>query len=119
LEEYLTVKKDFDAGCQTEVELQEVKKRFISALNNYIDWRVDGVIEERVHRDFKKASDQTTDVITTNIGYINASVVALTRAPVPIKNQTLPLRNYMEWMKVYNRWYNKERKKALLEDDDD
>jgi hypothetical protein len=115
LEEYLTVKRDVAAGCQDETALVGAKKRFAQALNQYIDWRTDGVLEERKRRISTSRSVKIADLLTSSMDGVTSSVAALNAAPTPpdidkIANDKSGLE---AWFKAYQDWYNTTRKKGL------
>lgn len=114
LEEYLTVKRDVAAGCQDEDALLGAKKRFAQALNQYIDWRADGVLEERKRRISTDRSVKLADLLTSSMDGVT-SIAALNAAPTPpdIDKIAKDKHGLESWLKAYQDWYNTMRKKGL------
>jgi len=97
LHEYFTLSDDVKSGCASIEELQEVKKRVAKALNDYIEFRLDSVIEQRKRRD----SSQMRNVIVvpeSNSAIIWSDVEKLvkdlTNAPKPINIDDLNFENF-------------------------
>lgn len=107
LEEYLKIKKDFKNAHDNEKALLAAIKRFAHAFNAYIDWRTDGVLEERGKRISTGRDLNIAELLTSN-AEIPVSVVALNAAPSP--PEKLPDE---QWVAAYNDWYNIIRKKGL------
>ena len=108
LEEYLVAKNDFRAGALDDISLQQTKKRLAQALNQYIDWRTDGVIEERQK---KLTSQFNTALVNSGSAPANvAALAALNSAPLPPTNED----DFEKWAEQYMNWYNNERKKGMV-----
>jgi hypothetical protein len=116
LEEYLALKKDFLNGCGDKKTLNEAKKRFARALNEYIDWRTDGVLEDRRKR-ITNTNISVADLMTSNAEMSNLdSIVALNGAPTPPSKEitkTITDQRLKDWLTVYNNWYHTQRIKGI------
>ncbi len=113
LEEYLEVRRDVSSGCNNEDALLGAKKRFAKALNEYIDWRTDGVLEDRKRRISTERSVQLADILTSNLEDVSL-ISALNSAPKPPELEHLKDKDNLErWLKAYQSWYNNNRKKGL------
>ena len=111
LHEYFTLSDDVKSGCASIEELQEVKKRVAKALNDYIEFRLDSVIEQRKRRD----SSQMRNVIVvpeSNSAIIWSDVEKLvkdlTNAPKPINIDDLNFENFKIWMEDYDEWFQEK-----------
>lgn len=111
LEEYFKAREDYAGGCLDKEGLQDAKKRVAQSLNQYIDWRADGVLEERRRRISTNQSVHIADLLTSNMGF-NSAISALNSAPLPLQND-IDLETFKNWMKTYRAWYIKERKNGL------
>jgi hypothetical protein len=113
LEEYLEVRRDVSSGCNDEDALLGAKKRFAKALNEYIDWRTDGVLEDRKRRISTERSVQLADLLTSNIDDVS-SIAALNSAPKPPDERLVADKEILDrWFKAYQDWYNTSRKKGI------
>src|SRR3972149_8644475 len=100
LEEYLTTKKDFSTGCENEEALLASKKRVAQALNQYIDWRTDGVLEERKKRISSDRNVKLADLLTSSMDGVT-SVTALNSAPTPLPVDMIDKHGLEKWLEVY------------------
>lgn len=109
LEEYLNAKKDFISGHVDEDMLRLAKKRFAGALNEFIDFRIDGVLEERKRKIAAEKTIHIEELLTSNV---DDEVLkdALSSAPPPPKS----LEELGVWIKEYNDWYESVRKEVLI-----
>lgn len=117
LEEYLTTKKDYVSGCGDEDALLGAKKRFSAALNDYIDWRTDGVLEERRKRISTERSINIADILTSNMKEVSEAITALNSAPKPPPAYNLEEwvtnGNHKKWFEAYRKWYEIDRKNGI------
>lgn len=112
LEEYFKAKEDYAGGCLDNEGLQEAKKRVAQSLNQYIDWRADGVLEERRRRISTNQSVHIADILTSKDSDFTSAISALNSAPLPLQND-IDLKTMQKWMKTYRAWYINERKNGL------
>jgi len=108
LDEYFVSKKDFMSGCNTEGDLTGAKKRFAQALNQYIDFLADGVLEERRRRISTGSSVKIADMLTSNMDDTVSATTALVSAPSPPEHMD------DNWMNAYRSWYNTSRKQGMM-----
>lgn len=108
LEEYLNAKKDFVSGHVDEDMLRMAKKRFASALNEFIDFRIDGVLEERKRKIAAEKTVHIEDLLTSNVTD-DSLKDALSSAPPPPKT----LNELGAWINEYNNWFETIRREAL------
>ena len=117
LEEYLLAKKDYVAGCGEEAALVSAKKRFAASLNDYIDWRTDGVLEERRKRISTERSINIADILTSNMKEVSDAITALNSAPTPPPSYSvdewIKAGNHKLWFEAYRKWYEIERKNGI------
>ncbi len=120
LEEYFSAKKDFLAGCGDEESVLRAKKHFSKALNSYIDWRADGVLEERRKRITTEKSFNIADLITMSAAEsqeaVTFAVTALNAAPNPPPinlDSWMDAGNHKAWFAAYRRWYEGIRREGM------
>lgn len=102
LKEYLEAKNESSNGF-----LLESKKKFAQALNEYIDWRAEGVLEDRVKRISTERSVLVADLLLPALKI--DSLTALNSAPNPPSDTA----NLKAWIENYRKWYDGDRKKGL------
>ena len=112
LEEYLEVKKDFSTGCACEDDMANARKRFAESLNKYIDWRTDGVLEERRKRINTGDSIKIAEVLSSSFESKAEAIGALNTAPNPPK-EGFSSEEFDRWVKTYREWYSVNRKRAI------
>lgn len=105
-------KAEHDAGKENHGLLTTIKKRFALALNNYIDFRVAGALEDQKK---KRISTESSVIIADVLNEeTKDSIAALNSAPSPLKPEALKNKTKREqWMEAYQVWYNGARKKGL------
>jgi hypothetical protein len=125
LEEYLAAKKDFMNGMQTEDNLNLQKKVFAQTLNEYIDYRAEGVMEGQRRKISTDASIKIADILTGHMdGEVSSAIAALNCAPMPptlhkqSDNESLTdwlsaLKELENWADNYRQWYEHSRKDGL------
>jgi len=114
LTEYLSAKKDHVAGQLTIEELAAAKKRCAEALNEYVDFRVQAVLDERrkhISQERIQIADNINSTIKNSAAVVR-SVTALNSAPPPPMAIDDP-KKMAEWRKQYAEWYENQRKKGI------
>ena len=97
LEEFLENKNDAKAHLES-------RKRLTIALNEYIDFRIAAVLEERRRiQDFQRLALLDNE---TNWADIFKLIEALNSAPPPPTDTT----NFATWCSSYHDWYHNVRK---------
>jgi len=113
LSDYLNLLKEYSSGCASEDELFESKKRVLQSLDEYIDYRLSLKFEER-RRSMSQERISIADSINSNVKTSAAtikSLSALNAAPTPPTNASPE--EMKEWLKVYNEWFEGQRKNGL------
>lgn len=117
LEEYLIAKKDYVSGCGEEDAVTGAKKRFAASLNDYIDFRTDGVLEERRRKISTEKSVHIADILTSNMKEVSEAITALNSAPNPPPAYDLEdwinAGNHKIWFEAYRKWYEIDRRAGI------
>jgi hypothetical protein len=113
LSELLNIQKEFITGNADQEVVQENQKRFASALNELIDYRVQILLDRRQagrSQERLAVADSINTAMQSTASTIK-SLSALQSAPPPIEN---PSETEMKvWIEEYNSWYDNKRKKAM------
>jgi hypothetical protein len=129
LEEFLSIKKDYLNGQQTEENYEYSKKHFAQSLNEYIDSHLPEMKDSSKPKDRSRvttaSSIKVADILANAFDGSNMAVIALNNAPSPLRfeededNQNIidwleMVKKCREWMKIYDEdWYSKIRVEAL------
>ena len=112
--EYINSKQEFSAGQAEAADVQEAKKRFGIALNDYVDWRIKGVLEKRrshLSQEMVAVADTINSTVKSSAISVKA-MAALNSAPPPPPDSSDP-EVVKQWYETYREWYNKTRQKGM------
>lgn len=120
IEGFFDTKKKYLNGEISVETLNEFKKKFITAFNDYIDFRLDGVLEQRKKRDDTQIdlSIPEMNAIENQPGAINNIIIlfdALNSVPTPPNDIETWIKsdNYKSWLRIYTEWHSTKRIAAL------
>ena len=107
----INTQHDYKTGNVDQEFLNESKKRFVQALNEFIDYRVREQLDTRrtsLSQERLAAADSINASIQSTASTIK-SLSALVSAPPPPKD----LKNFEEFQARYNQWYENNREKGM------
>ena len=107
----INTQHDYKTGNVDQEFLNESKKRFVQALNEFIDYRVREQLDIRrtsLSQERLAAADSINASIQSTASTIR-SLNALVSAPPPPKNTE----KYNEWVENYQNWYENNREKGM------
>jgi exopolysaccharide biosynthesis predicted pyruvyltransferase EpsI len=113
LNELLEVQKDHKTGQADDDSVLLAKKRFIQALNDYIDFRVNASMERR-RKHMSESRIALADDLHAQVSSTASaikSISALNSAPPPPKEPKEEA--IKEWLKEYNEWYDNKRANGM------
>lgn len=111
--EYINAKQEFSVGQVEEREVEQAKKRFATALNEYVDWRVQGALEKRrshLSQEMVAVADTINSTVKDSAMSVKA-IAALNSAPPP--PDTNDPETIKKWYETYREWYEKGRRKGM------
>jgi hypothetical protein len=114
LTELLVLEQDFKNGHADIEDVNEAKKRFISALHAIIDYRVNLANDER-RKHLSQERIAIADTINASLQSTATTVrtiAALNSAPPP-PNDPSNRDEIKRWVEEYNRWYDNQREKGM------
>lgn len=113
--ELMQANNDYRASKLSLDDFNSARKKFAAVLNDCIDFRVDGVLEERKKRLSSSGAFEVAALLTTGADIDKNSIVALNSAPLPPPNIEEWARNgdIKKWMHNYIEWYYTHRKDGL------
>jgi hypothetical protein len=107
----INTQHDYKTGNADQESFNEAKKRFVQALNEFVDYRVREQLDIRrtsLSQERIAAADSINASITSTASTIR-SLNALVSAPPPPKDSA----RYNEWVKNYQDWYENGREKGM------
>ena len=109
LSKYFDLKLNQDSLPQEEWQtaMTSAKKYVAEQLNSYIDWRTDGVLEERKRRINTGEGIKIAEGLTSSF----LALRALNSAPLP-PEEGFSLKELQTWASSYKEWYATLRKEA-------
>jgi hypothetical protein len=113
LSDALNTQKDYVNGLVDDNIVLESEKRFVKAIYDFIDFRVQSHFEDRrkhMSQERIAIADNLNSAIKATSSSIK-SITALNSAPVPPTNAS---KEDMElWVKNYQEWYDGQRKSGI------
>lgn len=110
----LETKKEHILGNAEKQLFIDAKKRFLEALNNFIDYRISIALEQRrksLSHERIAVADSINSAIKATASTVK-SIAALNAAPSPPVN-IHDAKDMEKWIQVYTEWYNTKRKAGV------
>lgn len=111
--EYINSKQEFSVGQAEERDVDQAKKRFAIALNEYVDWRIQGALEKRrshLSQEMVAVADTINSTVKDSAMSVRAMAALNSAPPPPDSNDPEKIQ---EWYKKYREWYGDARKKGM------
>ena len=111
--EYINAKQEMSVGQAEEADVQEAKKRFSTALNEYVDWRIKGALEQRrshLSQEMVAVAETVNSTVKDGAMTVKAMAALNSAPPPPPENDPEALK---KWWENYRAWYEEARKKGM------
>lgn len=114
LSEFWQAKTDHVNGQETVESVVEARRRVAEALNNYIDFRVNAILDDRrrtVSHDRINIAESINSAMKSTASSVR-SMAALNAAPIPPENPN-DAAAMKKWADAYKEWYSTQRKRGI------